>query len=231
MAWGKDKPFKEVFGMEESEMKEMITGAASKKDVEALTEKIAAFEDTTKDVKSIKEMLQALSENNRSNTNDGGDGGDGGGEPKPRSNKLISFTDDPDAAFAQRMAPVTGLALATRADYIFDRVIDSQKYGPVLKDEIKKILANEPLESRIKEDFVLNAYNIAVARNLESIQNDNNKREGKFFVEGGRSSSTTLDSSTKDKKPNLTDEEREYVKKFGMTEEQYVKTKGELKYV
>lgn len=229
MAWGKDnKSFKETFGMEEQEMKDMITkGATAADELKAMKEKLEKLETSAGEVSEIKEMLTkiASSTTNNNTTTNNTTTDDGTGR-----RRIPSVADDEDGAFAARMAPVLGLALATRAEVVFDRVINSQKYGEILKKDIEAVLAKEPLEARCRPEFVQNAYDIVVARNLDKIQEDNNKREGRFFIEGGNSKNTTLDIEPKDK-TKLSDKEHQQAVNFGMTDEEYAKSKEKLQYV
>jgi hypothetical protein len=233
MAWGQGgKSFKDVWGVEEEEMKSMITGTKElPSKITELEGKMVSkeeFQTVSNTLTSINEQLVKINkppENNGNGNNGGGEGGEG--EP-------ADWGTDPDRAFREGMRPVAGVALtaqafAVRTDVFSDS--DKYKYYPALKKEIDDYIKKQPLNMQINPEVIANCYKVILAENMDKIVQDNDKKEGKFYLESGRSNTNTSDIVDKSKLPpeqQLSEKELAVCKKMNITPAGYLEQKQKM---
>jgi hypothetical protein len=228
MAWGQGgKSFKDVWGVEEEEMKSMITGT---KDLPAkLTElegKMATKEDFTRVENTLASINEALT---KKAVPEPAPNNGGGNEEEP-----ADWSTDPDRAFKEGMRPVAGVALtaqafAVRTDVFSDA--DKYKYYPALKKEIDEYIKKQPLNMQINPEVIANCYKVVLAENMDKIVQDNDKKEGKFYLESGRSNTNTSDIVDKSKLPpeqQLSEKELAVCKKMNITPAGYLEQKQKM---
>lgn len=231
MAWGQGKTAEEKFGMSEEDMKSMFTtskelpGKITELEGKMVTKE--EFQTVNNTLTSINEALAKLQPAAPTGGNGGGEGGGEGNDPP-------DWNTDPDAAFKAGMRPVVGVALtaqafAVRTDVFSDA--DKYKYYPSLKKEIDEYIKKQPLNMQINPEVIANCYKVVLADHIDKINEDNAKKEGRFFLESGGSSKTNTDSIDKSKLPaaeQLSEKELSVCKKMGITPEGYLEQKQKM---
>lgn len=211
MPWNREKPIEEELGLTKDELKAKLALADTLKvDNDKLKSDLTTI---NTDLTSVKETLKNLEIKNAPIV-------------KVETPETIAFEDNPEAAMAQRLAPTQNLALQTRAEVIYDRVSRSFKDWPTYKERVDELLKNTSLNGRVQEATVRNAYAIAVG---EKVLKD--KAAAESHLESGSGSGNNGDGTGDTKKPTFTEDEKEYMKKVGMTEEQWLNAKKGVRYV
>lgn len=236
MPWikGKDSDksaSEEIFGMKSEDlMKKLEAGAEAKAKLDELQNTFGTQFNDIKEALTKLQVTPASSSSSSSSNNNGGNNG----ETKTEEKSPDWFA-DPDAAFAHHtgkaIAPLVQLTLETRASQVFDRVKSSYGDFSLFEEEILKEMQSAPAQYKANEMYVRNAYHMVKGRHTDEIAADKAKGSGKYFVEGSSSNLNRSVVEDKDKKPVLTQEEKEYASKFGLTEDAYIESKKAMKYV
>lgn len=232
-AFGKTKEqilAEEFPGKTEAQIKEIL---ASFDAVKAKADKVdgleTSFATANTELATVKEKLLAL-ENKNQNPN------------PPNPSNIPSKPDwgeDADAAFTDRSAPIVGLALETRAEIVYDRVVRTLErddpYFPKLRKDFDDLVKQEKNPAiRANQAFVENCYNVAFSRKRTEILRDVAAGKGDFFVETGRGqggNNGVGGGERLDTSKTLTDEEKREAAKFGVSPEKWLETRNKIKFV
>lgn len=143
------------------------------------------------------------------------------------------YLNDPDAAMNKKLTPVLQQNAALAALIMRKETLEKMEYydDPDFKSAVDQLIESQPLTSRSNTSVIMNCY--------KSVHYDKRKEiaEGKIKsqLSGGERGGTgghSGDSGAKDEdKFKLSNEERAYARKFGVSEEQWAKQKRELEYV
>lgn len=234
MAFGKTKEeiLKETFpGKSEQEIKEMIASFDSiKAKADKATELETKLGESNTELANTKVKLQELEAGRSGGGGNGGGGsGDGGNKNEPPR-----WDEDADAAFTHRATPIVAQNLQFQADMIYDRVTErlqrEEPLFPVLKAEFDDMLKKSNLQSRATKDYVENCFNVVYGRHREEIRRDQAAGKGTFFVEVGRSQGGG-NPPPPNKETQISEDERKEAAKFGVSPEQWIKTRNSIKFV
>lgn len=230
MAWpNNDKKTKEEFlketfpGKTEQEIKDMLTSFDS---VKAKADKVDVLEgnlvNTTSEITQLKTKLQELENRPPVKKEE---------ENKPEK---PSWMEDADAAFNDRVSPVVGLTLETRAEMIYDRVVNNLRSEdplfPKLRKEFDDLVKTGKVGERANQAWVENCYNVVFARKRHEIMRDVKAGNGEYFVETGRGQGGGGQEQKPDPLTTMTDEEKREAAKFGLTPEKWLATKKSIKF-
>lgn len=157
----------------------------------------------------------------------------------PNTPTKPDWGEDADAAFNDRSAPLVNLALGTRAEVIYDRVVArlerDDPYFPKLRKEFDELLKQEKnIANRANEAYVENCYNVVYAKHRHEILRDVRAGSGDFFVETGRGQGggqDFRDLNRTDTSKTLSDEEKREAAKFGVSPEKWLETRNKIKFV
>lgn len=230
MAWPSKVEAKDILGMETAEFQTQLNKV---NEIEAVKTEVGEMKGI---LSNIQASLATL--NTRPN-------------PAPVQNnnpapvvEEVSFLDDPEAAvndrINKRVTPIITATLDTRAAMEFDRVGNaivrddkgnsSRKfpYWDVYRDEIKKLVDEQPLAHRCNPAIIENAYKVVVGNHVEDISNHRVKGTGMFAVESASNNGITRGGTKIDE---LSEVDKIQASKFGMKPEDWLKAKGKLEYV
>lgn len=234
-AFGKTKEqiLAEMFpGKTEQQITEMVSSFDT---IKAKADKVdgleTSFATANTELATVKEKLLAL-ENKNTNNNQNQN------QNQNQSTKP-DWGEDADAAFTDRSAPIVGLALETRAEIVYDRVVRTLErddpYFPKLRKDFDDLVKQEKNPAiRANQAFVENCYNVAFSRKRTEILRDVAAGKGDFFVETGRGqggNNGVGGGERLDTSKTLTDEEKREAAKFGVSPEKWLETRNKIKFV
>jgi hypothetical protein len=234
LKWGKQE-------VDDSELPEALRGKTPEQIAEALRKasaleaKVTELEGKNADVagkfESFGQTLNTLNEKIErlatppSHGNDGNSDGNGTREP-------ASFLVDPDRAFAERAAPLVGLALQTAAVTARNAALEAargrqrtlkgnldglifEKFGTEIDELSKGVAANQLANPATWEHLFFNVK----GRHADEIVSQNREGKGDFFVEPTKVAA----GSPGDSGDKLTPLEEKIAKRMGVTPEAYLK--------
>lgn len=216
-------------GKTKAQIQEMIASFDDLKTKAAKVDSLEAIQlSSTEELKTVKEKLLQLETNSqRGRSND---------EP-PNTPTKPDWGEDADAAFNDRSKPLANLALETRAEIIYDRVVnrlrEEDPYFPKLRKDFDALIqAEKNPVVRAQQAFVENCYNVVFARKRTEILRDVKAGSGEYFVETGRNQNNNQhDYTPPDNSKSLSEEEKREARKFGLTEEKWLETRNKIKFV
>jgi hypothetical protein len=198
---------------------------------------------------SIKDSLAALTsrtqlENQNQQNVDGGNNNGGNNNrqndppPDPFNIDPVSFMEDPSGNIKKIVqASIAGTQLHTlgvAADMAYQNAKNTLPHFALFEDEIKKEWDKYQIVQKGKpNELIENIYYLVKGRHADEIATDTAKKEGKYNIiqAGGTTVIRKDNSSTGKPEDSLTPEELKIATKWGMTPEDYAKSKGGLKYV
>jgi len=139
----------------------------------------------------------------------------------PRQPELTEWGIDADKAFQERIAPLVGTTLDTRAMIAKRNVMDnlSAQYHDwhLFNDEIDEISKSSPLQSKVLEDFWRNCYFAVKGKHHDDIIRDQNQKSGKFWIEpAGNAVMMRNEPEKKDPVESLTAEQKRIAEGLGV---------------
>lgn len=248
MAWpgGREVDYKTEFGVANKE--ELLAKLAKVTELETANTTLKnTVETQVGEVNTVKASLAALegkfaeltpanqNQNNNQNQN------------QNQNVEIPSVSEDEDAAFASRMAPLWQRTLETQASFnkmdVVNRLKSSDPYFSRLEKEFNELLKTIPLQqaghvsgSQIME----NAYHVVRSRHMDQILQDTKAGKGDFFIESASNSGNGGNGRSNDTTdPNkLTPDDELVIARMGISKEAYLKSKqsgvnmsGALRYV
>lgn len=226
MAFGRqssEEVIKETLGLTAEEAKaklaelETIRGQLAAKDTELATmnNNLATLTSTVEELKKNQKVQEPEKKD-------------------PQEPQLTDWMDDADGAFRDRVKPVIGLTLSTKAEVVMDRVIRKVERDPrfnLFEKEFKDLVKTGNLTAQAEEAFVQNCWDVVVGRHVNDIMRDQAAGKGTYFVESGRNQSNG--GSQPEKKPAdfMTEDEKKEAARFGLSPEQWLKSRGGIKFV
>lgn len=217
MAWtGKVDP-KELIGMTPEELKEMrdkVTSYEAKfgELADLIKTQNTGITELSESVKAIK-VTSPYSEpvdHNKNNSNE--------------LRKLTEWGDDADKAFGERITPLANLTLDTRGALarrsIQDEVKDNDNDWHLFAAEIDDLAKNESPQSKAQEGFWRNVYYVVKGKHANEIAQDRINKTGKFYTESANSI-TLQKEEKKTPEESLTDEQKKYASKMGVSLKDY----------
>lgn len=152
----------------------------------------------------------------------------------PQQHVLRDWMEDADGAFQDRVKPVVGLSLDVKAEVVLDRVIRKVERDPrysLFEKEFKDLVKSGDLVARGQEAFVQNCWDVVVGRHVNDIMRDQAAGKGTYFVESGRNQSNGGTQPEKKPVDFMTEDEKKEAARFGLTPEQWLKSRGGIKFV
>lgn len=147
----------------------------------------------------------------------------------PVQAQFTDWGDDADKAFQERIAPVIGTTLDTRAMMAKRNVMDNinalHHDWHLFSDEIDEISKSSPLQSKVLEDFWKNCYFAVKGKHHDEIIRDQNQKSGKFWTEPASSSVMVREETPKDPVESLTDEDKRIANGLGVPLKVYAENK------
>ena len=141
---------------------------------------------------------------------------------------------DPEGAFDKKVTPLVQTVQAQSAMLMRDKVLKNMDYyatDPTFAAKVDALIDAQPLANRSNSNVILNAYKSVHYDMQDQI------KEGKiksFASMASLSNNGTSNRGTEDKDKNdtaLSEEEKRYARRMGLTEEQWVAGRRELEYV
>ena len=230
MGWNdRTKPnFEEIFGMKEEDIKTTLAEAKT------LKEKNTALENTvstqTTELQTVKAGLAALEERIKQTPNNNNEENNGN-----RNVQIPSVTDDEDAAFATRLAPMYEQNLLTNyritKNEVFSSLRASDPFFSKLEADVTKLLEANPLAMRggpQAEQVIRNAYFVVKGQKADQIANDIRAGKGEFFIESARNGNSSMNNMNENQTdPNkLSPEEEALIARMGVSKDTYLKTRN-----
>lgn len=202
--FGKERTFEEITGMSEEDFRARAEELKTLKDREAARDAETAEMKTQ--LEQTKAALQALQNP----------------EPAPNSNdpkKPTGFYEDPDKAFAERIAPTAlhTLNLAARVEALTAREKFSKEYtlwGAEIDDMIAK---HQNVADKGNPDFYKNVVDIVKGRHLSDILEAERKGQS-LFTEGASGAHV---GSSSESNFNLSSDQINAAKRLGMTPKEF----------
>ena len=211
-------------------IKAMKDGSATKEDLTNVTNALTAIQE------SFKTLEGKLTANTNKNTND--DDKNKNIEEKP--DEQTEFLTDPVAFVNKKSGAVYGAAAIE-----FKKMSRDMAWKEGLRT--LKGMGNSTIKTEIEEEWkkyppekmaqfgtdpslcLQQIHDMILGKHHDEIMQDNNKKDGKYnLVHSGAGSSTgntgvVNNTSSNDGKPVLTDAEKAQAKKFGMTDDEWIK--------
>lgn len=224
MAW-KEKTPEEILGMSQEEFKAKLAKIEQFESkfgeiTELITKQNEGITALGESVKSIKVTSPYAEQNRQTDPNN---------DPNKKP-QLRAWDEDADGAFADRTAPLINLTLDTRGAVARRSVQDEMqsKYSDwhLFAQEIDELAKNEPLSAKAQEGFWRNVYYVVKGKHAEEIAQDQINKTGKFYTESANSI-TVKKEEQKSPEDSLTDEQKKYAAKMGVSLTDYAKYANE----
>lgn len=221
MAWPGKVEAKDILGMEQDDFKkklDKIDSAPTKEDLTAMQTSIT---------ESLKASLGEL---------------EGRLTPKPAPKPLekrepVEFDPlEPEKYIQDQISsavnPATQLALNSTAELVKMRVLETLPYyhEKAFKKEIDDLLGRQPIQYRCSPEAVKNAYDAVVGKHMDDITGGKIKSKEALQLESSSNNGGNGGIGEK-KKETLSEDEMKYAKMFGQTTEEYIASKGKLRFV
>jgi len=211
-------------------IKAMKDGSATKEDLTNVTNALTAIQE------SFKTLEGKLTANTNKNTND--DDKNKNIEEKP--DEQTEFLTDPVAFVNKKSGAVYGAAaielkkmtrdLAWKEGLRTLKGMGNSTIKTEIEEEWKKYPPEKMAQFGTDPSLCLQQiHDMILGKHHDEIMQDNNKKDGKYnLVHSGAGSSTgntgvVNNTSSNDGKPVLTDAEKAQAKKFGMTDDEWIK--------
>lgn len=161
-------------------------------------------------------------------------------EENTDGDKLAEFMADPLAAMDKRInertQDVRAHSMQMAADLAYDNARRSLPHFSIqaIADEVKTEWDKYPIQVKTNPQLLIqNIYNMVIGRHLDEIRLDSDKKDGKYnlFQTGGISRAPGDLTPPIKPEDKLTPKELAAAKNFGLTAEEYAKTKGEMSFV
>ena len=234
MAFGKSKEdiLKELFpGKTEEELKQMISSFDS---VKAKADKVDKLEQdfalANTELATTRQKLIELEDKNKNTTT----------TTTTITDEKPDWGVDADAAFLDRSKPLAAMTLETRAEVVYDRVVnnlmrtDPYFLNEKLRKEFDDLIKQEKNPAvRANQMWVENVWLVVFARHRTEIMRDFRAGSGDYFVESGRNqnNNTSFNDNRPDPSKTLTEEEKREAAKFGVSPEKWLETRNKIKFV
>jgi hypothetical protein len=144
----------------------------------------------------------------------------------------VDFYSDPSAAMDKKLAPIIRNQQAAAALLMINETLgdmDYYKSDPEFKAKVLAKINSQPLQLRANADIILNCYK------LVRYDEDAAIKEGKYKSVLGAASTTGTGGHTgsrgEEAEVTISDEEKIYAKKMGISEADWVKSKKTLEYI
>lgn len=235
MAWpgGKEIDYKAEFGVENKEA--LLAKLAKVSELETSNTTLKTTVETQAgEVNTVKETLRLLEEKVNNNTTQNQNNNNNNNNNNQEV-EIPSVTDDENAAFATRMAPLWQRTLETNAKFNKMEAVNKLKandpYFPKLEKEFNDLVKTMPLQQLGHErggELIENAYHVVRSRHMDQILQDTKAGKGDFFIEsaGNSSNGGTGRQDNKTDPNTLTPDEEIIVARMGISKESYLKTKN-----
>lgn len=173
-------------------------------------------------------------------TSRGNNGNNNNNNNNNNQNEAPRWDEDAQAAFNHNIAPLVGETLKTRADFVYETVTGRlERTEPLfqnatIRKEFDEMLKKSTLQAQATKEFVQNCFDVVVGRHIGEIRRDTMAGKGDFFVESGRNAGgggSNNNNNRVDSTKILSDEEKKEAAKFGLTEEQWLKTRNAIRFV
>lgn len=142
------------------------------------------------------------------------------------------FLLDPGGAIDKKLAPLIRSQQAANAMIMINETIgemDYYKSDPEFKAKVLAKINGQPLQLRSNPDIIMNCYK------LVRYDEDQAIKDGKYKSVLGAASTTGTGGhtgrETKEDEITISDEEKSYAKKMGISEADWIKSKKTLEYV
>lgn len=238
----KEQVLAELFpGKTEDEIKRMVNSFA---DLEAKANKVAGLETqlatSNTELANVKVKLQEIdasrnNNNNNNNNNNQNNNNNNNVTEAPR------WDEDAQAAFNHNIAPLVGETLKTRAELVYETVTARlERTEPLfsnaqIRKEFDETIKKSSLQAQASRDYVENCYYVVVGKHNREIEHDRLAGSGTFFVETGRNqgnqNNNNNNNNQNDASTRLTADEEKEAAKFGLTKEQWLKTRNAIRFV
>jgi len=244
-AWGKMtvEEMKEM-GIDPDKLKNLETKlgeSASKADVDAVKSTLASIQDSIKALTERSQLETTSRNDNGEEDNSGGNDARRKDPPPPDPYAIdpIEFMADPAGSTKKIIqASIAGTqlhSLGLAADMAYMNARNSLPNFGIFEEEIKKEWDKYPVTMKGKPtELITNIYYLVKGKHVDDIVTDTNKKEGKYaMIQAGGTSIIRNDNSggTKKAEEILSADEIKVANKWGMTPDEYVKSKSGLKYV
>jgi hypothetical protein len=206
MAWGnKEKTFEEEFGMSRADFDQKMKEAKDAKDaLETERTRISALEARGSELDTLKAELAALRAPSTA----------------PTRTEPTNFFEDPDKAMNERLAPLAGVAMSTKASLEEMRARDNfRKDFTLWGKEINDLMAKEPDHLKANPVFWENAINMVRGRHAAEIEEGSRKGQNFFTEQPGGG---TVGGSNDSPESKLTPEEVRAAQRLGMTPKEFL---------
>lgn len=145
----------------------------------------------------------------------------------------VDYFTDPATAIDKKLQPIIRSQQAANAMLMINEVLGDMEYyksDPEFKAKVLGMINKQPLQVRSNADIILNCYKLVAYDERENI------KEGKYKSVLGAASTTGTGghaghSKKEDEEVTVSDEEKVYAKKMGISEADWIKSKKTLEYV
>jgi hypothetical protein len=143
----------------------------------------------------------------------------------------LDYATDPAAAIDKKLAPLIRNQQAANAMLMINETIGEMELykNPEFKAKVLAKINSQPLQLRSNAEIILNCYKLIAFDEKEAIQ------EGKYRSAVGAASTSGTGghsgSSKSESEVTISDEEKVYARKMGISDENWVKSKKTLEFV
>lgn len=144
----------------------------------------------------------------------------------------VDFINDPTSAIDRKLAPLIRNQQAANAMLMINETLGEMDYyrsDPEFKAKVLSKINSQPLGLRANADIIMNCYKLVAYDERKAIE------EGKYRSIMGAASTSGSGSHTgsgkSESEVTISDEEKHYAKKLGISEADWVKSKKTLEYV
>lgn len=141
---------------------------------------------------------------------------------------------DPMNATRKMMEPMAKTNATLAAIIVRDKTLGKlEHYGdnPAFAAKVDALISSQPLASQSNASIIMNAYKSVHYDMREELETEKQKKiaSGTGFSNNGTGGHSG--SGSEDSKETITDEEKVFARKFGITDADWIKSKRELEYV
>jgi hypothetical protein len=153
---------------------------------------------------------------------------------RQENNKVddIDFLTDPEAAINKKLRPIAESNAVMASMFVRREVLENMEYydDPEFKKRVDTMIDQQPLNARLDRAVIMNAYKVTRFDAIKDIEDG--KIKSSLSVGGGNRGSRRDDKGGgEDESTTMTQAEKHYASRLGITEKDWQKQKKEMEYV
>jgi len=143
----------------------------------------------------------------------------------------FDFLTNPEEAMNKKLRPIAESNAVMASMFVRREVLEHQEYydDPEFKKRVDTMIDQQPLQNRLDRSVIMNAYKVVRFDAMKEIEEG--KIKSSLSAGGGNRGSRRDDKDSGDGEITMSQEEKSYARKLGVSEKDWISQKKEMEYV